>query len=93
MTCYSVELKDEIFVKGYGFLSFARNMDKHISKNKKSDSENSRSNWWFNWKFKLLIKFQEFQKLHQWIIQKQTKKKYLEKDIYLSNKDRKLLMI
>ena len=37
MTQYSVQPRDQIFVKGYGFLSFARNMgrntDKNISKN------------------------------------------------------------
>ena len=37
MTRYSVQPRDQIFVKGYGFLSFAKNMgvniDKNISKN------------------------------------------------------------
>ena len=33
MTRYSVQLKDRIFGKGYGFLSFAKNMDKNIGKN------------------------------------------------------------
>ena len=37
MTRYSVQRRDEIFVKGYGFLSFAKKMgkdnDKNISKN------------------------------------------------------------
>ena len=33
-TRYSIEPRDEIFVKGYGFLRFAKNMDKNISKNK-----------------------------------------------------------
>ena len=74
---YSVQPRDRIFVQGYGFLSFAKNMvqnvGKNISKNlssnysqklfdhakqiqmhlncsKKSNSENSRSNWWFHWK-------------------------------------------
>ena len=32
MTHYSVQQRDRIFVKGYGFLSFARNMGKNISK-------------------------------------------------------------
>ena len=79
MTCYSVQPRDWIFVKGYGFLSFAKNMGKHIDKNisknlsskysqkhidhakksatnvlkiasKNSNSKNSISNWWFNWK-------------------------------------------
>ena len=37
MMCYSVQPRDQIFLKGYGFLSFAKNMggniDKNISKN------------------------------------------------------------
>ena len=33
MTHYLVQLRDQIFVKGYGFLSFARNIGKNISKN------------------------------------------------------------
>ena len=33
MTCYSVQLGDRIFVKGYGFLSFAKKMDKNTVKN------------------------------------------------------------
>ena len=33
MTRYSVQPRDQIYVKGYGFLSFARNMDKNISEN------------------------------------------------------------
>ena len=30
---YSVQPRYQIFVKGYGFLSFAKNMDKNIGKN------------------------------------------------------------
>ena len=33
MTRESVQPRDQIFVKGYGFLSFAKNMDKNIGKN------------------------------------------------------------
>ena len=33
MTCYSVQPRDQIFVKVYGFLSFAKNMGKNICKN------------------------------------------------------------
>ena len=33
MTHYSVQPRDRIFVKGYGFLSFAKNMGRNISKN------------------------------------------------------------
>ena len=32
MVPYSIELRDQIFIKGYGFLSFAENMSKSISK-------------------------------------------------------------
>ena len=32
MTRYSVQPRDWIFVKGYGFLSFAKNIGKSISK-------------------------------------------------------------
>ena len=31
---YSVQTRDRIFVKDYGFLPFAKNMDKIIDKNK-----------------------------------------------------------
>ena len=33
MTPYSVQFRDRIFVKGYGFLCFAKNMSKNIGKN------------------------------------------------------------
>ena len=33
MIFYSVQPRDLMFVKGYGFLSFAKNMGKNISKN------------------------------------------------------------
>ena len=33
MMLYSIEPRDQIFVKGYGFLSLAKNMDKNIGKN------------------------------------------------------------
>ena len=33
MTCYSVQLIDQIFVKVYGFLPFATNMGKYICQN------------------------------------------------------------
>ena len=32
MTTYSVQPRDQIFVKGYGFLSSAKNMGKNIGK-------------------------------------------------------------
>ena len=35
MRRYSVKPRDWIFIKGYGYLSFAENMGKNIGKNKK----------------------------------------------------------
>ena len=34
MVHYSVQPRERIFVKGYGFLSFAKNMGKNIGKNR-----------------------------------------------------------
>ena len=34
MIRYSIEPRTQMFVKGYGFLSFAKNMGKHVGKNK-----------------------------------------------------------
>ena len=31
--CYSVQPRDQIFVKAFGFLSFAKNMSQNIGKN------------------------------------------------------------
>ena len=31
MTCYSVQPRDRMFVKGYGFLSFAKNTGRNLS--------------------------------------------------------------
>ena len=33
MMRYSVQVRDRIFVKGYGFLSYAKNMGKKIGEN------------------------------------------------------------
>ena len=33
MACHSLQPRDRIFAKGYGFLSFAKNMSKNIDKN------------------------------------------------------------
>ena len=42
---------------------------------------------------KITQQFCESQNLHKRIIQKKIKNKFLEKDIHLQNKDRKLLMV
>ena len=33
MMCYSVQPRDQIFIKGFGFLSFAKNISKNIGRN------------------------------------------------------------
>ena len=87
--CYSVQPKDRIFVKGYRFLSSARNMDKNVGKNISKHLISKYCQKTLDQKrtgeIKLLTKLREPQILHQRIIQKQMKKKYLEKDLYLQN--------
>ena len=106
--------RDLIFVKRYGFLLFAKNMGKNISKNLSSKySQNlldhaKHTDALQKGRFKkqekqLVVKLKNskkskkikiLKKSHQSIIQKQMKKKKdLEKEINLKNKDRKLLMI
>ena len=36
MICYSVQPRGLIYLKGYWFMSFAKNMGKNISKNSKN---------------------------------------------------------
>ena len=118
MTRYSVQPRDRIFVKRYGFLCLARNVGRSMSKTLSSIySEKLLDHAKFliiqsakdalgnslkkaiqktaviQLGVKLLIKLPDSQKLHHRKIQKQLKKKYLEKDIYLQKKDWKLLMI
>ena len=44
---YSIEPRDGIIVKGYEFLSFAKNMSENIGQNcvKKTNSNINRNNW------------------------------------------------
>ena len=62
---YSIKPKDWEYVKGYGFLSFAKNMGENLSSKHgrkrleiakestkdaiKTASKGATSNWWFNW--------------------------------------------
>ena len=122
MTRYSVQPRERIFVEGYEFLSFAKNMSRNIGKNvsknlsskysqklldhakqsatdaletasKRAIQKAAEAAGGLITEIKLLIKLQESQKIHCRIIQKQIKRKHLEKGIYLENKDKKLLMI
>ena len=79
MIRYSVQPRDQIFVKGYGFSSFAENMSKNIGKKIIKNLSSKYS-----------------QKTQQGITQIKNigfDRKYLMKDIYLQNNDRKFLII
>ena len=66
MTRYSVQPRDQIFVKGYGFLSFAENMSKNIGKNiRKSLSD----------KYSFLIMPNNLLQMHLKLLQKDQFKK------------------
>ena len=43
MTRYSIQPRDQIFVKGNGFLSFAKTMNKNLGKNKSKNLSNKYS--------------------------------------------------
>ena len=46
MTCYSVQLKDQILLKCYGFLSFSKNIGKEVGKDiKKTQVVNGARNF------------------------------------------------
>ena len=122
---YSVQPRGRIFVKGYGFLSFDKNMATNIGKNISKNLSGKYSQKLLDHAKesatdarkttsrreiqktpeasgdfignKIPKKLQKSWKPHNRIIQKQLQtsmiKKYLKKDIYVQEKDRKLLMI
>ena len=117
MMLYSVQPRDQIFVRGYGFLSIAKNMSKNLSgkysqrildhaKQSATDAlkttskrviqktTKSTSDLTDN---KIANKNTEVSKNSQQnnleTVKNEVIKKYLKKDIYLQNKDRKLLII
>ena len=63
MLRYSVQPTDRIFVKGYGFLSFAKNMGKNIGKS-------ISKNLMVNKARKFLIKLKNLQQMQLKLIQK-----------------------
>ena len=71
MTRYSVQPRDRIFVKSYGFLSFAKNMIKNIGKNisKNLSGKYSRN---------FLIILSNLQQMHLKLLQKEQFKKKVE---------------
>ena len=68
MKRYSVQPRDQIFVKGYGFLSFAKNMDRNIGKN---TSKNFRGNT----RRKVLIMINNLLQMHLKLLQSDQFKK------------------
>ena len=102
MVRYSVQSRNSIFVKGYGFVSFAKNMGKIDKNMTKSLSDKYSQKLLDHAKqsatdaFKTASK-RAFQKIYNKIIRKQSQmsiiKKYLKKDIYLQNEEKEILMI
>ena len=77
MTRYSVQRRDQIFVKGYGFLSFAENMSKNIGKNiRKSLSD----------KYSFLIMPNNLLQMHLKLLQKDQFKKQQKQLVNLTGK-------
>ena len=71
MTRYSVQPRDQIFVKGYRFLSFAKNMGKNIGKNISKSLSSQYSQ-------KLLDHLNNLQQMHLKLLQKESFKKTAE---------------
>ena len=71
MICYSVQLRDRIFVKGYGFLSFAENMGKKIG-------ENISKNLSYKYSQKLFIMLNNLQQMSLKLLQTEQFKKTVE---------------
>ena len=80
-----VQPGDRIFVKGYGFLYFAKNMGKKIGKYSQKHFDHAKHSVTGTFKNHQKQQKQESQKLLQKIIQKRMKKKYLEKNTYHQN--------
>ena len=71
MVSYSVQSRDRIFVKGYGFLSFAKNKDKNIGRSiVKIRVLNTARNF--------LIMLKNLQQIHLKLLQKEQLKKQLK---------------
>ena len=94
---YSVQPRDRIFVKGCGFLSFAKNMAENISENQ---SLKSTQKLFHHAKTvatdalkTTLKKANRTTSLIQKQLQMNMIKKYLKKDIYFQKKGRKSKMI
>ena len=72
MATYSVQPRDRVFVKGYGFSSFAKNMGKNIGKS-----------WLVNVVKTFLIMLKNLQQIHLKLLQKESFKKHQNNRIEL----------
>ena len=82
--CYSIEPRERRYVKGYGFMSFARNVGNKYGKKLMNTAIKTGTN--FNSKYS---KKNPIMKKHS---QMKLIMKYQKKDIFLLKKDKKLLM-
>ena len=64
MMAYSVQPRDQIFLKSYGFLSFAKNLGKNIGKNISKNLSSKYSQ-------KLLDHAKKLQQMHLKLLQKE----------------------
>ena len=105
MTHYSLQPRNQVFVKSFEFFCFGKNMCKNVNKNlgseyNQKDALKTASKWAIqkttkatvdSISNKLLIKLQKgFLKILY--RQLKVKQKYQKRDIYLNKKDSKLLM-
>ena len=82
--CYSIEPRERRYVKGYGFMSFARNVGNKYGKKLMNTAIKTGTN--FNSKYSkknpIMKKYSQMKLIM----------KYQKKDIFLLKKDKKLLM-
>ena len=72
MTPYSNELRDQIFAKGYGILSFAKHFSKNIDRNIIKSSVVNTAKY-------LFIMLNNLVQMHVKLVQKEQLKKYQKK--------------
>ena len=73
---YSVQPRKQIFVKGYGFLSFARNMSKNIGKNISENLIGICGSGMLNMRQNIFDHAKNLQQIHLKLLQKESFKKH-----------------
>ena len=73
---YSVQPRKQIFVKGYGFLSFARNMSKNIGKNISKNLSGIYGSGMLNMRQNIFDHAKNLQQIHLKLFQKESFKKH-----------------